>query len=112
MGEGVEGWSTSRDALKLVTIVQPLVVSDELVHQLLYSSVRFHGDPVVCAQRHCLEPDVWKQMDYDLSKIKLPTSFGDKIRGVFEFGKANEWKTWVKVRTHVRMLFDGHLLTA
>ena len=53
-------------------------------------------------EAYCLDPEVWRQMDYDLSKIKVPTSFGDKIRGVFEFRKANEWKTWVKVRPRQR----------
>lgn len=48
---------------------------------------------------YSIDPVLWTEMNKDLSKIKLPTSFGDKIRGIYEFRKANEWKTWVKVIT-------------
>ena len=48
-------------------------------------------------ESYCIDPKVWKKMDEDLEKIIIPTSFGDKIRGIFTFRKANEWKTWVKV---------------
>ena len=48
-------------------------------------------------QDYLISKEDWDQMDVDLKKIKLPTCFGDKIRGIWEFRKANEWKTWVKV---------------
>lgn len=47
---------------------------------------------------YCIPKHKWHDMDDDLKNIKIPTAFGNKIRGVFEFRKANEWKTWVKVR--------------
>ena len=46
---------------------------------------------------YCIPPSVWKEMDRELYRIKIPTCFGDKIRGIFDFRKANEWKTWVKM---------------
>lgn len=43
---------------------------------------------------------MWKSLNKDLEAIIYPTSFGDKIRGIYDFRKANEWKTWVKVSSH------------
>lgn len=52
-----------------------------------------------------IDPDIWTAMDSDIRRIKIPTSFGDKIRGIYDFNKANEWKTWVKVR-NLSVLMD------
>lgn len=43
----------------------------------------------------------WDIIDKDMKEFKLPTCFGDRMRGVYEFRKANEWKTWVHVSWHV-----------
>lgn len=58
------------------------------------------GRSTTTKDRYNIPNDVWKDIDADMAKLKYPTSFGDRIRGVFDFNKANEWKTWVKVGTN------------
>jgi len=51
--------------------------------QTMKSQTRFKksGEP------YCIASEVWHEIDIDLAKMKLPTSFGDAITGVFEFRK-------------------------
>ncbi|KAA8910087.1 hypothetical protein FN846DRAFT_1007097 [Sphaerosporella brunnea] len=46
---------------------------------------------------YCIAPEEWKRIDQDIKSMIHPAVFGDRIRGVQEFRKANQWKTWAQV---------------
>jgi hypothetical protein len=46
---------------------------------------------------YCVAPEEWKRIDQDIKSMIHPAVFGDRIRGVQEFRKANQWKTWAQV---------------
>jgi hypothetical protein len=42
-------------------------------------------------------PSIWTEIDKEIPEMIFPTAFGDRIRGVAEFRKANKWKSWTRV---------------
>ena len=46
---------------------------------------------------YCIRPELWKKIDEDIKQMVHPTALGNTIRGVGEFRKVNEWKTWTNV---------------
>ena len=58
-------------------------------------------------EQYCIPPEIWRKMNEDIKHMVHPTAFGNAIRGVEEFRKANEWKTWSNVLSPI--LLKGRL---
>jgi hypothetical protein len=46
---------------------------------------------------YCIPQSEWDRIDADIKSLIHPTAFGDRIRCVADFRKANQWKTWAQV---------------
>jgi hypothetical protein len=51
-----------------------------------------------------LKPDVWKAINEDMKKLRLPSGFGNKVRPIESMSTANELKQWVKIISPVVLL--------
>jgi hypothetical protein len=65
------------------------------------TKVKPSGEP------YCIRVDNWMHINNDISLMVHPTAFGDRIRGIADFRKANEWKTWAQVISPI--LLKGRL---
>jgi hypothetical protein len=65
------------------------------------TKVKPSGEP------YCISADDWNHINNDITLMIHPTAFGDRIRGIADFRKANEWKTWAQVISPI--LLKGRL---